>query len=222
MRISHIIVALLMSLAVSACSVLTAPLSSSLKSGDQVPTGKVLVIGKFVLDPDVKQGSLAGMAAGRGTLREVIKLFATKDLSQKIKPDAIAPLSVEEMIDARYPGTSFLPMAPGTRYVRMGEYATSAAGGYVNPATSSMRVGNVNKIRFFSDIKLAIPANAKAVYIGTVVIRHDYYNATSVSVRDEYNDAMQQLAAMKLSNIKPRDVVKSLATVTGKPLQRKR
>ena len=85
-----------------------------------------------------------------------------------------------------------------------------------------MHVGSSNQIYFFPDIKLEIPANAKVVYIGTVIIHHDHYNATSVSVRDEYSEAMQQLAAMKFNNVKRGDVVKSLATVTGKPLQRKR
>jgi hypothetical protein len=220
LNIHRIILILLMPLTVSACGALTAPLSSSLKPGDQMPSDKVLVIGKFVLGPDVKQGSLVGMSAGRGTLREVIKLYLSKE-HQEINPNALLPFSPEELIDVRYPGTSFLPMTPGIRYVRMGDYTISASGRFVKPASSSMRVASSNSIYFFPEIKLEIPANAKVVYIGTVTIHHDHYNATSVSVRDEHSEAMQQLAAMKLNNIKRGDVVKSLATVTGKPLQRK-
>ena len=216
------IIPMLLASTVSACSMLTAPLSSSLKQGQGVPSNQVLVIGKFLLDPHVEQGSLTGMSAARGTLRGVIKLLLTKELSQPVKPEDLVPLAPDELIDVKFPGTSFIPLTPGTRYVRLGQYATSASGRFVNPATSSMRIADVNTLWLYADIKLTIPANAKAVYIGTVVYKHDGYNTSAVAVRDEYADAMQQLTAMKLSNIRPKDVVKSLATAVGKPLQRKR
>jgi len=222
MKTTRIVPTMLLALTVSACAMLTAPLSSSLKQGQEMPSNQVLVIGKFVLDPPLEQGSLAGMSAARGTLRGVIKLLLTKDLSRPVKPEDLVPLAPEELIDVKYPGTSFIPLSPGTRYVRLGQYATSVSGRFVNPATSSMRIADVNTLWLYADIRLTIPANAKAVYIGTIVYRHDGYNTAAVAVRDEYADATQQLTAMQLSSIRPKDVVKSLATVVGKPLQRKR
>jgi hypothetical protein len=221
-KTTRVVVAALLASTVWACAMMSAPLSSSLKQGQEPPSNQVLVIGKFMLDPPLKQGSLTGMSSARGELRDVIKLLLTKELSQPVKPDELVPLAPDELIDAKYPGTSFVPLAPGTRYVRLGQYATSVSSKFVDPAKSSMVIANANTLWLYGDIKLTVPAGAKAVYIGTIVYKHDGYNTTAVVVRDEYAEAMQQLGAMKLTSVRPKDVVKSLAAGVGKPLQRKK
>ena len=74
----------------------------------------------------------------------------------------------------------------------------------------------------YGDVKIVVPSKAKAVYIGTIVYQHDLkntkpnrfgYPSQRVVVRDEYDKAMADLAAMKIPGIAPKDVVKRLAVV---------
>jgi hypothetical protein len=218
------LLAAVLSVAISGCAALTAPLSSSLEPGESVPSDKVLVIGKVVLDPPVEQGEIRGVIAARGTTAGVIKFMVSKDLETSINPNDMIPyMSPDEIWDMKYPGMSFLPMTPGVRYLRIGQYTTSTHGHQYNTAgstTGGTLIVDSSYLWLFADIKITVPAGAKAVYIGTLDYSNDGTNATAVRVKDEYAAAMRQLAAMKIPGLTPRNVVKSLAVVVGKAKQR--
>jgi hypothetical protein len=63
------------------------------------------------------------------------------------------------------------------------------------------------------NIKVTLPAKARAVYIGTITYKHNGKKATEVTVRDEQEEAMQALAKMRFRGVGPKDVVKKLAVV---------
>ena len=68
-------------------------------------------------------------------------------------------------------------------------------------------------LNLYRNIKLDVPANTMAVYIGTIVYKHDGKRAVSVSVQDEYDQAMRELSRMNVQGLKPGSVVKRLAVV---------
>ncbi len=81
---------------------------------------------------------------------------------------------------------------------------------------------DITYIMLYGDVKIVVPAKAKAVYIGTIEYRHDLKNTKpnkfgyppkKVVVKDEYEKAIAELAAMKIPGISSKDVVKKLAVV---------
>lgn len=207
----------------SACA-FTTPFRESLGHGDAVPAGAVLVIGKITVDPMVEQGNI-GVHAPRGTHRGVVKMHFSGDADKPLDKDALFPFSPSESMDWSFTKTSFIPLAPGTRFARLGALMLeSRMTHYVaGPGTApAPRAVDVTYLMLYGDVKIAVPENAKAVYIGTVSYRHDLKNAVrnkfgypskKVVVKDEYKAAMADLAAMKIPGIGPGDVVKKLAVV---------
>lgn len=212
----------LMCLAVAAsCG---APFHAALEKGEAVPPGTVLVIGRITVDPMVEQGNIVVQAAG-GTHVGVIKMNFGDDAAQPIDRDAMVPFSSTEQMDWSFMKTSFIPLQPGTRYARIGTlmldsqrytYGVSRGG---SPAPGGV---DVTYLMLYGDVKIVVPQKAKAVYIGTIVYQHDLkntkpnrfgYPSKRVVVRDEYDKAMADLAAMKIPGIAPKDVVKRLAVV---------
>lgn len=216
MRYAPQVGSLLLALLVSGCASLSGPFSEPLERGESVPPGKVLLIGNFVMDPPVKQGPLA-VRAPRGTHQDVIKLFMTRDLRGSIDMSKAFGNPVDEAMDVSMRGLSAVPLVPGTRYVRAGTVMkrSTVQSNYVAP-TPHMRTANAATIdaqfvTIVKDIKLDIPANAKAVYIGTIVFKHNGNEVTRVYVRNQYQSAMRELRRLNLSGVSTRNVVKKLA-----------
>ncbi len=207
----------------SACA-FTTPFRESLGNGDAVPAGTVLVIGKITVDPMVEQGNIA-VHAPRGTHRGVIKMHFSGDADKPLDRDALIPFSPSESMDWSFTKTSFIPLAPGTRFARLGALMLESrmvSYGVGLGGAPAPRAVDVTYIMLYGDVKIVVPANAKAVYIGTVSYRHDLkntrpnkfgYPSKRVVVKDESKAAMADLAAMKIPGIGPRDVVKKLAVV---------
>lgn len=72
---------------------------------------------------------------------------------------------------------------------------------------------DVSALYLVKDLKIEIPEKAKAVYIGTIVFRHDGREATGVKVRDDFKQAAKDLMTKNIAGIASKDVVKKLAQV---------
>ncbi len=204
-----------------ACS---SPFREALDKGDALPVQTVLLIGKFTIDPLMDQGNIAVQAVN-GTHKGVIKMNFAADAAEPLDREALMPFSATEQMDWSYTKTSFIPVPPGTRYARLGTfmldsrrytYGTARAG---SPGPGGV---DITYIMLYGDVKIVVPAKARAVYIGTVEYRHDLkntkpnkfgYPSRKVVVKDEYQQAMADLAAMRIPGVNARDVVKKLAVV---------
>ena len=214
MKVARLLVAVLGCLLfVSGC----APIHASLKEGEPLPEGKVLLVGAIVLDPPVDQGELINYDV-RGMSRGVIRFAMTKDLSKKVDMQAMLPISPEEILLMNLKGVSFVPLQSGTLYIRMGIMDVSSRASTLTMPTgpggsAGFKGIDVSSLYLVRDLKIEIPAKAKAVYIGTIVFKHDGAKATGVQVRDDFKQAVTELTAKNIPGIKPKDVVKKLAQV---------
>lgn len=207
----------------TACALLVS-FSDSMKTGDSVPSGKVLLIGRMTVDPMIKQGNVV-LTAPRGTHKGVIKMNFSDNADKPLDRDALVPFGPGEMMDFSFTKTSFIPLKPGVRFARMGTLVLDSETGFapqLGSATPRATGVEVNYLMCYGDVKIDVPADAKAVYIGTIVYQHDFkntkknrygYPSKRVLVRDEYDAAMAELAGMKIPGITPKDVVKRLAVV---------
>lgn len=166
-----------------------------LLKGGAVPEGKVLMIGKVVVSPHFGK-------VGKDE-RDNILMAMNDDLNRSAN-------SQDEAIDPDLGKVFYFPVSPGTKFFRVaqvmvpnGRY-TVAAGG---PRT------NYDVLRMLRNIKVSIPARARAVYIGTITYKHNGEKATDVTVRDEQDEAMQALARMHFRGLTQKDVAKKLAVV---------
>ncbi len=202
----------------------SAPFHQALEKGESLPPGSVLVIGKFTVDPMVDQGNI-GVQAVHGTHKGVIKMNFSNDATTPLDKEALIPFTASGQADWNFRKTSFIPMPPGTRYARIGTlmldsrrytYGVSRGGA---PAPGGV---DITYIMLYGDVKIVVPAKARAVYIGTIEYRHDLkntkpnkfgYPSKKVVVKDEYEKAIAELAAMKIPGISSKDVVKKLAVV---------
>lgn len=221
---ARLIFILTLCMVVGASCILGIPFHESLDKGDPVPANSVLLIGKFTVDPMVEQGGIA-VHAPRGTHKGVIKMNFADNSDQPLDKDSLFPFHPTELMDWSFTKTSFIPVSPGTRYARMGTLmlSSSVLSGWHTAGHAPTAGGvDVTYIMLYGDVKIVVPNNAKAVYIGTIVYHHDLehtkpnkfgYPSKRVIVRDEYNKAMEELSAMKIPGITPRDVVKKLAVV---------
>jgi hypothetical protein len=207
-----------------AASCMSGNFSNSLEKGTAVPQGKVMLIGKLTVEPMVEQGNVI-VHAPRGTHTGVIKMNFGADADQPLDKEAMVPFSSTEQMDFDFKKTSFIPVDPGTRFARLGTlmldssrytYGVARAG---SPGAGGVEI---TYIMCYGDVKIVVPQKAKAVYVGTIVYQHDLkntkpnrfgYPSKRVVVRDEFNQAMQDLAAMKIPGITSKDVVRKLAVV---------
>ena len=196
-----------------------APFNGSLKEGEALPDGKVLLVGAIALDPPVEQGRLVSIDV-RGASRGVIRFALTNDLSKKVDPGTTIPISPDEVLLMKLKGLSCIPLQPGTRYIRMGmldkssRYYILAPPG-PNGISTGFKGVDVTSLHLVRDLKIDIPDNVKVVYIGTIIFRHDGKRATGVQVRDDFKQAAKELAAMNISGVSSGDVVKKLAQVVN-------
>ena len=174
--------------------------SPMLKKGESVPDGKVLVIGKITVDPPVyKPGE---RPAPDDEAQAVVLVGLTNDLSKPFKEGAFnVP---DEALDPFPEDLFYALLSPGVRYIRNGQ---------VRKPVVVLGHAEFEVIDFYRNIKLEVPARAKAVYIGTIHYKRNGKKAVSVSVRDDYEQAMQEFARMKVPGVKPGDVVKRIAVL---------
>lgn len=208
----------------TAACVFLVSFSESLDRGESVPGGKVLLIGKMTVDPMIKQGNVV-LSAPRGTHKGVIKMNFSDNADKPLDKDALVPFGPGEMMDFSFTKTSFIPVKPGIRYARMGTLVLESETGYAargESATPRATGVDVDYLMCYGDVKVDVPQNVKAVYIGTVVYQHDLKNAKRnrygyptrrVVVHDDYDQAMRELAAMNIPGIAPKDVARKLAVV---------
>jgi len=178
--------------------------TEALKKGETIPAGKVLMVGKIVLEPSFE-------TTGKKKVDDApveILVGLTSDLSKELKEgdlytanEALAPVVNE---------TYFLPLSQGAHYIRSGQ-AMKVVGHHINGPAAGSPIYEV--LRFYKNIKLEIPGKAQVVYVGTIVCHHDGKRVTSVSVRDEYDNAARELAKMKLAGIKGGGMAKKLAVI---------
>jgi hypothetical protein len=188
---------LLICIAATACG----SFSPALNKGEQVPPGKVLVIGKFIIDPP---WYLNNDKTKTGEEQLNIMAAMTNDLSKKVKENTIYTADVN--IDATLYEVFYFPLPPGTKYIRNSQV--------MNPV-GQRHSGAVmfDVLKFYRNIKLDIPSRAKAVYVGTIVYKHDGKRMISVAVRDDYTEMLHDFAKMKIPGLKPADIVKKIAVV---------
>lgn len=168
-----------------------------LSTGEAIPEGKVLLIGKVIVSPKfgkVKEGE-----------RDYIMMSMNDDLNRSIN-------SIDDAIDPDLGSVFYFPVSPGVKYFRVGQIMIPS-GVRAAPGGDSRTTYDV--LRMPRNIKVTIPAKARAVYIGTITDKHNGEKVKDVSVRDEQEEAMQALAKMRFPGFGPKDVVKKLAVVLG-------
>jgi len=204
----------LAALLLAACASFTAPRYESLDRGEPVPANEVLVIGNFELDPPVRQGQLSGIA--RGGLKDVVHIAMTNDLSQKVDLNSLVFVSPDEIFTAKYGAISFVPMPPGERFIRMGHFYITVIPPVMNQSgvgPTMVSPGKTEDLQLVADLKVRVPANARAVYIGTIVFKHDGARATGVYVRDDYKNAARELNRLNIPGVNAKSMRKQLARV---------
>lgn len=210
MKMTRFILAMCVALVFAGC----APFHGSLKAGESVPEGKVLLVGAIVLDPPLEQGTLVGYDV-RGASRGIIRFGVTKDLSGKVDRQSLATTPFDEVLLLSMKDLSCIPLQPGTRYLRIGimDQSSHFSIPVVDGGKPGFRGVDVTSLYLVKDVKIDIPSNAKAVYIGTLVFRHDGSQATSVQVRDDFKQAAKDLAVKSIPGLSAKDMVKKLAQV---------
>lgn len=178
--------------------------TEGLKKGEEIPSGKVIAVGKIVLEPAFE--TIGKKKVDDDPLEMQIGL--TFDLSKQIKDDSM--YIPDEAISPVIKETFFFPLSSGIRYIRSGQ-VMKVVGHHINGPSAGSPIYEV--LRIYKNIKLDIPGKARIVYIGTIVYHHDGKRGTSVSVRDEYENAVREVAAMKIAGVKSSDMVKRLAVV---------
>jgi hypothetical protein len=191
-----------------------APFNGSLKEGEAMPEGKVLLVGSIALDPPLEQGTLVSYDV-RGASRGIIRFGVTKDTSKKVDLKSVISMSFDEVFLMNMQGLSCIPLQPGTRYLRVGimDLSSHYSMPIVDGAAPGARGVEVTSLQLIKDLKVEIPNGVKAVYIGTLVFRHDGRQATSVQVRNDFKQAVKELATKHIPGLSPKDMVKKLAQV---------
>lgn len=165
-----------------------------LLKGEAVPEGKVLMIGKVNVSPHF----------GKATKEEwdYIMMSMNDDLGRSVN-------SIDEAIDPAIGKVFFFPVSPGAKFFRVAQIMipSGSRAGVGGPRTT------YDVLRMLRNIKVTIPAKARAVYIGTITYKHNGEKATEVTVRDEQEEAMEALAKMGFRSVAPKDVVKKPAVV---------
>jgi hypothetical protein len=129
--------------------------TEAIKKGEDVPAGKVVVVGKVLLEPPFE-------TTGRKKLDDPpldIMMGLSFELDDRINQD--------ELIDPNINETFFFPLPPGRRYIRLGQ-AMKVVGHNIADGRPIYEV-----LRMHKNIKLDIPQKAKVVYIGTIIYHHD-------------------------------------------------
>jgi hypothetical protein len=177
----------------------------ALQKGEAVPSGLVLVMGKIMIDPiwftknDIER---------QGGEIPNIRIGITYDLSKEATEGKL--YYPDEGINPILGEFFYYPLSPSKRYIRSG-MVFKAKGHHMAGMNAGQAYYDV--LNFFRNISFEVPPNTKAVYIGTIVYKHDGKHATGIFVRDEYGEAAQELEKMKIPGIHAGDLKKRLAVV---------
>lgn len=214
----NLAISLAAALLLTACSIDVGALQAAfnaetyetMEKAEAVPAGHVLVIGRVAFDPPVQQKQIHAIWSPGAPVHGRVSIAATNDLSEPLNLNVAPPLSPDEGMSFSDNGTSFLPMPPGTRYLRYGDYMISHT-----CAASAVMTGcrhyHSEQIEIIGDVELNVPDGASAVYVGTIVYRHDGERTTGVSVRDDFRTALRDLDALGIPGINSSNVMKRLA-----------
>ena len=196
-------------------AVFSAPKYHALADPQAVPPGQILVIGKFVLDPPVEQGTLAYYDPW--DMKGKIVFATTNDLSRQVDLDAMVYIAPDEVVITNRNATSFIPMPPGSRFLRFGQFTISATCSVMamgaTPGQGGCRAMETHEILLLEDIRITVPAGATAVYVGTIVFEHDGERGTRTYVRDEFRSMLAELDGFGIPGIDSRNVSKQLAEI---------
>ena len=108
---------------------------------------------------------------------------------------------------------SVLPVTAGTQYVRYGNYLISM---YCSTMTSTgCKAYSENNVQSYHELKIIVPQDAKAVYLGTLILEHDGQYVKRIRVVDDFDTVRAKLTAADIPGVKPAEVRKSLAVVLG-------
>ncbi|HAR45291.1 MAG: hypothetical protein A2X56_06440 [Nitrospirae bacterium GWC2_57_13] len=183
------------------CGSFTPPL----QTGQEIPAGKVLVIGKFMIDPPwYLKGSKPEPGEKQENMQNIM-VAMTRDLSKKVKENTMYRADMN--LDVTLYESFYYAIPPGTMYIRNTQVMKPT--GWTNAMGATM----FDVLKFYRNLKLDIPANAKAVYIGTILYKHDGKRMLSVTVQDEYGQMLKDLPRMNIPGLKSGDVVKRLAVI---------
>ena len=184
-----------------------------------IPPGHVLVVSKVELRPKVnQQKDIEKIFRGQNAIkRGEVKFLTSPNVDKPVKKGAMIPFDINGGFDfnVSYKDFSFILMPPGKTFIRRGEVvlgtgvaSVSVSGGGAMTAHRSFR-----ELYLWGDVKVEIPADAKAVYIGNLIYNHDGKYSTKVRVKDDYKKARRALEKQKIPGIKGKDLKKKLARV---------
>lgn len=215
-RTAITVLPLILVLILSGCAGLSAMYSApkyrSLADAQTPAPGEVLVIGRFVLDPPVQQGVLNYYDPWDS--KQNITFAMTGDLDTPVDLEALIYVVPDEILLAEYDATSFVPMPPGTRYLRFGSYEiTSYCSVQEIGPSGGCRAMHSESVQLVENVRITIPAGADAVYIGTIVFEHDGETGSRTYVRDEFRAALRELDALGIPGLDSRNVSKQLAEI---------
>lgn len=177
----------------------------ALQKGDAVQSGLVVVMGKIVIDPiwftkndiEKQDGKMPNVRIG-----------ITYDLSQEVSEGRL--YFPDEGILPTLGEIFYYPLTPNKRFIRSG-MVFKVKGHHMAGMNAGQAYYDV--LNLFRNVSFEVPPNAKAVYIGTIVYKHDGKHARAILVRDEYEEASRELEKMKFSGIHAGDLKKRLAVV---------
>lgn len=170
-------------------AVLTLPACNLLQTMPDAKPGKlaadkVIVVGKFVVNPPMHQlekeaGKDARIIGEERYLNKVF--FATAATPMKKGDDPRSGWYWKNSLDARWGETYFKQADAKKTYLNVGTLYLDAVG--------------ANRVWLPGGFSFTPPANAKAVYIGTIKFtRDDFWNITKVKVVDEYKAANREFS----------------------------
>jgi hypothetical protein len=188
----------------------------ALEPGASAPPGKVLVIAQLELNPAVKQGPMkkAHFIVGAPKSDEA-RFYLSTVADIPVDKNAVIPFPQKgvNQMNLSFSQPSVILMDPGSRFIRLGDFTVSSSTSWRNNPAGEMRgSANIESLTLYGDLKIDIPATAKAVYIGTLRYDHNGVESKKVTVVDDYKKAMKELDKMNLG-VSSKDVVKSLAKV---------
>jgi hypothetical protein len=186
--------------------------------GTTAAPGKVLVIGRVVFDPPVKQDKFKSINVGKNAEEEGhARLLMSPSASEPLKKGNLIPFSPKGLSSTNISFKEFsaVQMDPGHRFIRWGIVTLGESSNLVmNPGSTAVRGEPVyHTLTRYGDLEIDIPQAAKAIYIGTLIYTHDGTVATKVKVRDDFRDAAKHVDSLNIPGVTSKDMVKRLAKV---------
>ncbi|MEN8135757.1 MAG: hypothetical protein ABFS18_09530 [Thermodesulfobacteriota bacterium] len=183
-----------------------------------IPPGHVVVVSKVQLKPAISQRiDVEKMFRGANAIkRNEVKFLTAQNVNNPVRKGTMVPFDIKGGYDfnVSFKDFSFNLMPVGTTYIRRGEVVVDSGVGSVSSMGGAMTgQRSFYDIYLWGDVKVEVPAGAKAVYIGTLVYEHDGKYSKKVKVKDEFKKAQRALEKKKIPGIRGKDLKKNLAKV---------